>query len=203
MILLRILDHDLHRYRRGVDGTVMWIETPAKPSFLPAVVSLSTPKFAVTRKFANGMLRSGVFKHDQDRLDEVVPDLMLAAYNLSVEEKWDNIHKTAASAFSWLQKKSGTTSQPHCVLVPTSWSKPKFSKWAGKDNITYGATIPGSDGSKEVVTVYKKVCRVQFCNVAFPVFLSRPDFVGMYTQILGGRSSILLHNTRNSMAFCP
>lgn len=203
MILLKILDHDLHRYRRGVDGTVMWIETPAKPSFLPAVVSLSTPRFAVSRKLTQGMLRSGVFRHDPDRLDDVIPDLVTAAYNLSVEEKWDNVHKTAKAAFDWLQKRAGTTAQPHMVLVPSSWTASRFERWAGKPNVTRGESVARPDGTRDAVTVYRKVCRVQTCPVPFPVFLSRPDYVGMYTQILGGRSSILLHNVRSGLAFCP
>jgi len=203
MILLRILDHDLHKYKRGVDGTIFWIEVPAKPSFLPAVVSLSTPKFSVARKLVDGMIRSGVFKYDSDRLDEIIPDLMNAAYELSLSEKWDNIHKTSESAFNWLQKQSGTEAQPHCVLVPLSWSQKELEKWAGKSNLTHGSTPSNSDGTRDTVSVYKKTCRIQQCGVKFPIFLSRPDFVGMYTQILGGKSSIVLHNIKHSIAFCP
>lgn len=193
MILLQILDNDLHRYKRGTEGTIFWIETPAKPSFLPAVISLSTPKFSVTRKITNGSIRSGVFNYDQDRLDEIIPDLMSAAYSLSVSEKWDNIHSKAEDAFNWLQQKSGTTSQPHCVLIPNKWSQSKLEKWFGKSHLT-------NDVSKNI-PVYRSVCRVYQCGVDFPIFLSRPDFVGMYTQILGGRSSILLHNIKQGMAF--
>lgn len=193
MILLKILDHDLHRYRKGVDGEVLWIETPAKPSFLPAIVSLSTSKFGVARKMSNGSIRSGVFKHDQDRLDEVIPSLMLSAYRLSLEEKWNNIHSAPSTAFSFIQSKSGTEVQPHCVLIPSMWNQKKVEKYFGKSDIEYMS----ADSS----IVYKKMCRVHQCGVEFPVFLSRPDFVGMYTQILGGRSSILLHNIRNGMAF--
>lgn len=202
MILLQILDHDLHRSKRGVEGTVFWIEIPSKPSFLPAIVSLSTPKFTVSRKISNGLIRSGVFSHDQDRLDELIPDLMSAAYSLSKEEKWDNIHRTAKSAFDWLQKQSGTEAQPHCVLVPSSWSQSQFDEWAGKTNITRGNVSSHSGSTMDAVVVYKKICRVHRCGVAFPVFLSRPDFVGMYTQILGGKTSIILHNVKLGMAFC-
>jgi len=202
MILLRILDHDLHRYRQGVNGHVMWIETPAKASFLPAVVSLSTPRFAVSRKLTQGMIRSGVFKHDPDRLDEVIPDLMSAAYSLSTEEKWDNVHSSPKAAFDWLQRKSGTTVQPHALLVPASWADARLEKWAGKGSISRGESVARPDGTKDAVTVYRKVSRVHRCQVPLPVFLSRPDFVGMYTQILGGRSSILLHNVKAGMAFC-
>jgi hypothetical protein len=193
MILLKILDHDLHRHRKGVDGSVLWIETPAKPSFLPAVVSLSTPKFGVSRKISNGSIRSGVFQYDQDRLDEVIPDLITSAYELSLKEKWSNIHNSPSDAFNWIQNKSGTEVQPHCVLIPSSWDRKKIEKYFGKSNTEY-RTVDSS-------IVYKKMCRVYQCGVKLPVFLSRPDFVGMYTQILGGRSSILLHNIKNGIAF--
>lgn len=201
MIFLQIFDHDLHRSKRGIDGTVFWIETPFKSSFLPAIVSLSTPKFAVVRKISNGMVKSGVFKYDQDRLDELIPNIMSAAHDLSVEEKWDNIHRTAKSAFDWLQKQSGTELQPHCVLIPSSWDQSRLLKWAGKANITRGKIV-SSGGTQDAVTIYKKICRIYRCGVVSPVFLSRPDYVGMYTQILGGRSSLILHNIRHGMAFC-
>lgn len=203
MILLRILDHDLHRYKNGVDGTIMWIETPARAEFLPAVVSLSNPKFGISRKLTQGMLRSGVFKYDQDRLDEVIPDLVKSAYDLSITEKWDNVYNTAASAFDGLQKKAGTEVQPHAVLVPNSWSDIKLERWLGKANVTRGKLAANPDGTRDAAIVYRKICRVQRCGVEFPAFFSRPDFVGMYTQIMGGRSSILLHNVKNGIAFCP
>jgi hypothetical protein len=79
-------------------------------------------------------------------------------------------------------------SQPHMVLAPEGKAVTAFNKAAGKDLV---------DG------VFCKVCRVTPSKVEFPVFCSRPDFVGMYTQFVGGRSSILVHNVRNGLAFCP
>ena len=204
MILLRILDHDLHKTRRGVDATPLWLEVPARPEFLPAIVSLSSAKFGISRKLTkDGKIRSGIFKYDSDRLDEIIPDLLTAAYGLSVEEKWNNIHSSAAAAFKWVQEKSGTTTQPHICLVPTKWTPAKLQKWAGKDNLLTGVSAAKPDGTQEAATSYQKVCRIQPANVPFPAFFSRPDFVGMYTQIMGGKSSIVLHNVKNGIAFCP
>jgi hypothetical protein len=113
--------------------------------------------------------------------------MMSAAYELSVAENWPNIFKgkdRMKSAFDFIQQSYGATSQPHLCLIPEGLS---FSKPMGKDLV---------DG------VYRKICRVTPCKVPFPVFCSRPDFVGMYTQFMGGRSSIILHNIKNSLAFC-
>ena len=209
MILLRLLDHDLHRSRANIQAVPLWIETPAKPAFVPAVISgsgMDVPekRFLVSRKLTkDGKLRSGVFKYDSDRVDDLIGDMMLAAYELSVQENWPNIFRSKggwkpskanrgkgqlATAFDYIQKAAGVTSQPHLVLVPEGEALVAFNKAAGKDLV---------DG------VYMKSCRVTPSKVKFPVFCSRPDYVGMYTQFVGGRSSILMHNIRNGLAFCP
>jgi hypothetical protein len=197
MILLRLLDHDLHRTRQSIQAIPLWIETPARPGFVPAVISRSTMEdpetgFLVSRRLTqDGKLRSGVFKYDSDRIDDIIGGLVLAAYKLSLEEKWPNIFRGKSQlkqAFEYVQRAGGMKSQPHMCLVPEGQEVSKFNKAAGKD-------------LKE--GVYRKVCRVVPCKVAFPVFCSRPDFVGMYTQFVGGRSSIILHNVRNGLSFCP
>jgi len=193
LILLKILDHDLHRSKKGLDAVPLWMETPAKKGFLPAVVSSSrSNKFLVSRKLTkDDRIRSGVFTHDSDRIDDVIGDMASAAYALSLTEKWPNVFsgKTAATkAFAYVQSAAGVSSQPHACLVPDSWTPEALSKSMGGD------TDSG---------VYRKICRVYPCKVSFPVFLSRPDFVGMYTQFVGGRSSIVLHNVKNGFAFCP
>lgn len=198
MILLRLLEHDLHRARKHADAHPMWIETPAKPEFLPAVVSLSTPRFAASRKLVEGRIRSGVFGYDPDRLDEVIPDLLQAAYDLSEAEGFPNRFADAASAFAHVQRQSGTKAQPHAVLVPSSWTDAALKKWAG-DSLS-GSSAVGKDGSTSLV--FNKTCRVFRSAFELPVFFSRPDFVGLYTQFVGGRTSIVLHNVRNGLAFC-
>jgi hypothetical protein len=197
MILLRLLDHDLHRSRASVQAVPLWIETPAKPAFVPAVISgsgMDNPekRFLVARKLTkDGKLRSGVFKYDSDRVDELIIDMMKFAYDLSVQENWPNIFrgkKSLGAAFDYVQKAAGVTSQPHMVLVPEGPAIAAFNKSAGKDLAD---------------SVYRKVCRVTPLKVGFPIFCSRPDYVGMYTQFVGGRSSILMHNIRNGLSFCP
>jgi len=192
MILLKILDHDLHRARRGVEAVPLIMETPARPNFLPAVVSSSQGKFLVSRKLTkDSKLRSGVFKYDSDRLDDLIGEMFEACYALSRDEGWPNIFsekRPLHAAFDYVQKNAGMASQPHLCLVPAGKPVSVIQKLAGKDLV---------DG------LFKKVCRIQPCKVPFPVVCSRPDFVGMYTQFMGGRSSIILHNVKNGMAFCP
>lgn len=191
MILLQLLDHDLHHSRQK-DQVLLWIETPAKPGFVPAVVSGSTGRFLVCRKLTKDKkLRSGVFTYDSDRLDDLLGDLVTAAYNLSLTENWPNVFHGKdrfPSAFDFIRKSFGMSTQPHVALIPAGQSRASFSKLAGKDLVD---------------DLYRKVCRVIPCKVPFPVLFSRPDFVGMYTQFLGGRSSIALHNIKNGLAFCP
>ena len=196
MILLRLLDHDLHRTRQSIQAVPLWLETPAKPSFVPAIISgsgMDVPekRFLVARKLTkDGKLRGGVFKYNSDLIDEVIQDMLGAAYDLSVKEKWPNIFRgknQLKGAFDYIQKNAGVTSQPHLCVIPEGNSV-SFVKAAGTDLV---------DG------VYRKVCSTVPCKFSFPVFCSRPDYVGMYTQFVGGRSSILLHNIKSGLAFCP
>jgi hypothetical protein len=186
MILLKILDHDLHAQRRGSQAVPLYLETPAIEGFLPAVVSSSRGKFLVSRRLTkDGMLRSGVFNYDYDRLDDLLGPAFEAAFNLSVEEKWGNVFrgpKSAEHAFAYVRERSGTASQPHACLLPSSVSPSVL----GKD----------LDGA-----IYKKTCRTYSYKGSFCVFLSRPDFVGMHSQIVGSKSSIILHNVKDGMAF--
>jgi hypothetical protein len=209
MILLKILDHDLHMPKGAVkDSTIWWIETPARSDFLPAVVSSTRgEKFLVNRKLTgDGRIRSGVFTYDSDRLDEILMPLFTAAYELSVSEKWHNLFTKPKEAFDFIQKNSNPA-QPHIVLIPEDWSRNSLIRWAGKANLTEMPLLesksPDKRAIKSTVVVYSKICKVVNCKTPVPIFLSRPDFVGMYTQIAGGKTSILLHNIKRGMAFCP
>lgn len=204
MILLQILEHDLHRTRKGVSAIPAVIETPAKESHLPAIISTSRGKFIPIRwiskpgqKFGNlvplqgGGIVAGVFEHDPDRLDDIIGPMMTAALELSMEEKWPNVFQgkdAASAAFDYVQRQSGVKSQPHVCLVPDSWSESTVRKWFRL---------------KESTLKYKKCCRITSSKVSFPVFLSRPDMVGMYTQFMGGNTSILLHNVKSGIGLCP
>ena len=198
MILLRILDHDLHRSKRGIKASPLMIEIPARDNFLPAIISNTRGKFIAVRKMVkekqenvDGYIRVGMFEHHSDRMDEILSDLFDAAYNLSRDEGWNNIFfgKNAANyAFNYIGDASGMSdAQPHVCLVPKCWTSEKIQEFFGVEYV----------GDK-----YKKFCRVVSTDVTLPVFLSRPDMVGMYTQFLGGKSGIILHNVRLGIAFC-
>jgi hypothetical protein len=191
MILIKILDHDLHRSKKGLDSIPLWLETPAKESFLPAIVSSSRGSFISSNKLTkDDKIRSGIFEHDPDRIDDVLEGLFTAATKLSLDQGWKNVFRgsrSASSAFGYIQNQSGVHSQPHACLVPESWDPAVLSDFMG----------PDLDGS-----FFKKTCRIYTCRVPHPVMLSRPDFVGLYTQFVGSRSTIVLHNVRRGIAFC-
>ena len=195
MILLRILEHDLHRAKRGLNASPYMIEVPARPAFVPAVISNTRGKFIVSRKLTEGdRIRVGIFEYNADRLDETIDTMFDVAYSLSRDEKWGNIFMgngatTAKAAFDYIGDHSGMPGvQPHACLIPESWSHTKTGKFFGAKNY---------DGRK-----YKRICHVALARVTFPVFCSRPDMVGMYTQFMGGKSGILLHNIKEGLAFC-
>ncbi len=192
MILIRLLWHELHRARGGIQPAFFWIDNPTTKDCVPAIISSSRGKFIVSRKLTHdGKLRSGVFKYDSDRMDDLIGDMMEAAFTLSRDEKWPNVFEgpgALARGFTHVQHASGMKTQPHVCLIPEKLSTSELQKLFGKDL---------KDG------IYRKVCRLVPCKVLFPIMCSRPDFVGMYTQFVGGQSSILLHNVKNGLAFCP
>jgi len=201
IILNRILDHDLHR-SKGDTKIPYMLEHPAKPWFFPAIISNSRGEFIVSSSiFDNGMVRVGVFDHAQDRIDDLINELFDAAYCLSIKENFGNVFNQPELAFSYIKDSSGFINQPHVCLIPFDFDVNKF----GKKNLTQKSISIELEGdTKHDVsyrTFYRKTCRLIECNVKSPVFLSRPDFVGMYTQFLGGKSAILLHNVKLGIAF--
>jgi hypothetical protein len=193
MILLKILEHDLHRSRK-TGAVPLMIEVPARPEFLPALVSNARGEFLTSRKLmSTGHIRVGIFSYDSDRVDDVLLAMTNAAYELSRDEGWKNImtgRGVARSAFNYIRDQA-TLGQPHVCLVPNSWAKSAVRKFFGPKNLD------------ERKRKYRKYCHIVSSKVVMPVFLSRPDMVGMYTQFMGGSTSILLHNVRRGMAFCP
>ena len=224
MILLRILEHDLHRSRSGTSIPYQ-IDVPAMIDFVPAVISSTRGKFLVSRKLTNGddviykpkgelpmLIRGGkiikkdidvssktlyigvgVFSQESENADTLIGDMMSAAFKLSIEDNLGNVFSgkdRASKGFSYIQKSSGMVIQPHVCLMPADWTSDKKKRFFGTDH---------DDSSGK----YKKICRIVPCTVPFPVFLSRPDMVGLYTQFLGGGAAILIHNIALGMAFCP
>lgn len=194
MILLRILDHDLHR-SRNESAVPLYLETPARKEFLPALVSSSRGAFLVSRSLFGDPgkprhIRSGVFPMNPESMDGLIGPMVEAALELSVMEKWKNVFPLSAprQAFDYVRKSSGLGGQPHVCLCPEGWTDPDQAAFFG-------------DGLEEAV--YMKTCSVVPVPVPVPVFLSKPDMVGMHTQFAGGdMCSIIVHNIRRGMAFC-
>jgi hypothetical protein len=190
MILLQILEHDLHRQRRGLEAVPLLIEIPARPEFLPALVSNSIGKFIISRKLTKeNRIRTGVFPYNSDKIDDIISNMIHSAYRLSIEEKWPNVFrgkKAPEDAFNYI-KSNSVPMQPHVCLIPLEWTEFKQKKF-------FGCVLERQK--------YQKYCRIVPIKTNIPTFLSRPDMVGMYTQFMGGKSSILLHNIKLGMSFC-
>lgn len=191
MILPKILYHDLHRSRKP-ETVALHVHVPVPPDWEknvgPAIVSSTRGKFLVARRLQkNGLLMSGVFEYDPDEIDSVIPDLFSTAFSLSSNETLGNIFETPSKCFDFISDQAGSDSYPHVCVIPSSWSMSKTKKVFGKDF--------------DVASDRYKKCRIERSQINVPVFLSRPDFVGMYTQITGGMSSIAIHNVRFGMSF--
>jgi hypothetical protein len=195
MILMKLLENDLHRGKKGVDVTPYMIEVPARSDFVPAIVSSTRGKFLTSRKLTDeNRIRVGVFECDSEKLDAVLPDLMDAAHRLSKQEGWDNVFVgdgSASHAFKHIRSHSELSGQPHVCLVPNEWETDGILAWLKRRKW-------------DPVMKYKKCCRIVTCNVNTPIFCSRPDYVGMITHFMGNPTGvgILLHNIRKSLAFC-
>ncbi len=190
MLIQRLLDYDLHSSKKGLEVNPYWVETPSLPHFVPAIISSATSgKFLVARRMTNdNHIRSGCFDHDSDNIDELINPLFFSAYRLSVEEKFPNIFTSAIDAFKYIADQSSTGAHPHILLIPSSWGPEEISRNFSSDDL--------SDSN-----VFRKICRMIPADVHIPIFFSRPDFVGMHTRFTSGRSSILLHNVKNGLAF--
>lgn len=220
MLLTELLDHDLHRSRGGAPIPYM-IEVPVPKEAFPVVVSGTRGQFIVARKSRpNDMAGVGVFDFDSEKLDSLIGPLVAAAHSLSEGSLSDSTEKTvvrsfgkdapghravkvpgtfansfsgpeaARRAFDYLRENSGLKAQPHACLVPDSWDEKKVSSFFGKEY---------DRGRRK----FRECCRVVSHDVPMPVFFSRPDMVGMYTQFMGGGAALLLHNVELGMAFCP
>jgi hypothetical protein len=191
MIIHNILHFDFHIKKK--DSVLPLItESPAQESYFPAVISNTRGEFLVIKKIGKDkVIRSGIFPYDSDKIDDLIPNLFKCAFDLSIEQKWDNVFSDSDSAFKFIQSSSGLKIQPHVCLIPDSWDMKKIEKFFKKDKLEI-------NDSK---IKYNKICSINKCKILSPVFLSRPDFVGMYTQFMGGLSSIVLHNIKLGIAF--
>lgn len=212
MILHHILEHDLHRSKK--DSAIPYLtEIPFQVSFFPAIYSSTKGNFLVARNLTKavhtkdgvriahqsgkkGPLTVGVFAYDPDRIDDLIPSMMDAAYKLSVDDRLGNIFIDPQKAFLHIQKQSGLPFFPHICLIPTSWTETKIKSFFGRKNLRFV-------GKKDdhVKCRFMEFCKVIPTSVTIPVFLSKPEMVGMYTQYVGGDSCIVIHNVKSGLAF--
>lgn len=187
MILYRILEHDLHRARKSIEAIPVMISVPALPSFLPAIVSNTRGNFIVARKMKDNYINVGIFEYDSEKLDNLLPMMFGSAFDLSKSESFNNIFdmKSIDQAFEYINDNS-VSGQPHVCLVPKEWNELKLKKIFG---------------SKLNKGKYRKYCRIIPTDLSYILFCSRPDMVGMYTQILGGGCGVILHNVKFGLAF--
>jgi len=189
MLMLKILENDLHRSRKQ-EAVSFMVEVPANPAWMPMLVTSTRGKFLVSRHLTpENRVKVGMFDYDSDKIDEIVPAMLAAALELSRAENWENVFALSdiKSAFNYIKDESHMPVQPHVCIVPTSWESGKVAKVFGLKN-----------GVKK----HRKYCNIVHANVSFVTFLSKPDMVGLYTHILGGPASIVIHNVRRGMAFC-
>lgn len=193
MILHSILEHDIHRAKVGSKAVPLWLEEPVPPRCLPALISGSRGNFLVSRRLTNeGRLRVGIFDQDPDRADDLIGPAFQAALDLSRAEKWSNVFtgpNAASSAFDYVKASCPAPGQPHICVYPKEWDSKKMKRVFGT---VWSPTVR-----------YREYCRLTPGPVPFPVMLSRPDMVGKVSQIVGGKSAVVLHNVKLGMAFCP
>ncbi len=221
MLLTELMDHELHRSRGG-EPIPLVLHVPVPKDCFPAIVSGTRGQFVVSTGLSKetGLAAVGIFPCDSDKLDSVLGPLLTAAYGLSkgsfhtrVVRKVQKVRgkpvsvptetkvvgtfensftgpDAARRAFAYVQKNSGLKAQPHSCLVPSAWDEKKTKSFFGKEY----------DPKKRK---FATCCRVISHDVPMPVFFSRPDMVGMYTQFMNGGAAIILHNVELGLAFCP
>jgi len=201
MIIESILEVDSVSPTQKMSSNSFMVETPSLPSFVPSVISTTRGNFIVVSKmFEGNRIRSGVFSHPHSRIDEIIGPLFKACYDFSIKNGLENVFSDPSSAFSHITESSGSEYQPHSVLIPSDWDHDKLVSWAGNDNLTI------ESGGEDSVDIrpwkFRMICNIKYCNVDLPVFLSRPDFVGLYYFFAGDLNSVVLHNLEFGMAFC-
>ena len=188
-----ILEGILENYLMGNRGSqnALFIEMSIPPEFFPSIVSSARGSFLISRhQHPGGVIRVGVF-NPYGRLDDFIPPLFEKALQFSTTDKFPNVFRDSRSAFDYVRTESGEEDCPRFVLIPSEWKAAKIRSFFGTGNLKK---------EKENHT-YMKVCKViPVVDLKFPVFLSRPDYVGVLNTF-GSNRSILLHNVEKGMAF--
>lgn len=202
MILHEILDQDLHRQKSGigVQAFPLMIEIPATKEFVPCVISTTRGKFIHSSKLTSDQkIRVGLFNFDENNEEDLINDMFVSAYSLSKSNEWENIFYNSTAlklGFDYIRHNSGLRDQPHVCLIPKDWSNADLLN-------RFKSQLIEKEIRGEQVHIYRKICKLIRCKIPFPVYLSKPDYVGIYTRFLGINSGILLHNIRRGIAFCP
>lgn len=186
MILDKILDHNYHRSK--TEGALsLMVETPVIPQFFPMIVSDTSGNFIISRRIVeNRFVRSGVFKNPGS-YDDYIKSLFDAAYDLSKSDKFKNIFTKPDLASRYITSESGFKSQPRVVLVPNEFTDYDLKRIFV--NLSHGSVIKYGQS------------RLMRTNISRPTFLSRPDFVGLFTQFPENHASIILHNVKSGISF--
>ncbi len=193
MISHKIFDVDLHRVE---NKKLFMLESPANNEFLPSIVSSIAPnKFLTIRRLHPGnFIRSGIFEYDSDRLDEILSPLFKHAYELSLSENFSNIHKTFSEAHDYIKKYSSVKGYPAYCLVPDGFDVSKI------ENVTI-PSYTSEEKNLSSLPIYSDNCKIVHCSVDRPVFLSKPDYVGLLTSFMGRSYSLLMHNVELGVSF--
>lgn len=212
MILLNVLNHDLKR-SRGAKKVAHLYEVPVDVASLPALVSGPRGQFLPVRHptrlvFVEGGIKiakddrkepslvTAVFSHDPDRIDEILRPMIAAAHDLSIESGFLNRFNSPAQAFDYVKEHSHPhLIQPHVCLVPDTWREKDV-----KARFPSDLKFSGKKGDS-VKCKYREYCKVIPAPVHTPVFMSKPETMGIYTQFMGGASSVALYNIAKGMAF--
>ncbi len=197
MILQKVLDVNFHGKRNSDNsGRPLFIELSIPSTFLPVIVSsVKFDRYILVNKVSSGgTIRSGIFNYDPDRIDEILGPLFSFAFKTSEKLKLNNIFSSATKARNYIKKTSGDDLYPNIALIPNSMDEESLKK------IFKNSLIPPSSGENRYFSLDKK-CNLIHCNVSNIIFLSKPDYVGLLTQISGGMTSVLLHNLEKGFSF--
>lgn len=185
----KILDHDLHRSKIDGEKRIFILEVPGRKEFLPCVVSTSDKgRFIENNSITNdNRIRTGVFEGSEEALDEILPNLFTKAYEISKIRNYSNIFGNPNQCCEYLKDTSGYKNIPNICFLPSEWSNGKLKSLFKSISLEEGTLFKG--------------CKYVLCDVKFGVFLSRPDFVGLYTRLPNNQNSIILHNIELGMSF--
>jgi hypothetical protein len=166
----------------GKDNRPFWIETPGRKDFLPCVVSsMDKGRFLTTNAITkDSKIRSGAFYCAEETIDEIIPGLFEAALRCSKDAKYLNSFRSQKRAFDYISHNSGFKYCPMWCLA------------SDINNIKL-------ENDEEKVLGVAKILLVP--GIPKTVFLSKPDYVGLFTRLPGNYNSIILHNIEFGIAF--